>query len=68
MQQRMAGAIRRRAGADRLLAAVVLRLAAERTLIDLAIVQARKRQAHVFQLIYRAGRIAAHELDGILIA
>jgi hypothetical protein len=68
MQQRMAGAVGRRAGADRLLAAVVLRLAAERALIDLAVVQPRERQAHVFQLVHRAGRVAAHELDGVLIA
>jgi hypothetical protein len=68
VQQRMAGAVGGGAGADGLLAAVVLRLAAKRALVDLAVFQARERQAHVLQFVHRAGCIAAHELDGVLVA
>ena len=68
MQHGVAGAVGGSAGAGGLFAAEILRLPAERALIDLAVVQARKRQAHVFEFVHRAGRFAAHELDRVLVA
>src|SRR5512139_873343 len=64
----MAGAVGGGTGAGGLLAAEVFRLAAERPLINFPVVEARKRQAHVLELVHRAGRLAAHELDRVLVA
>ncbi len=68
MQQRMAGAVGGGAGAGSLLAAEVLGLTTERALVDLAVVQPRKRQPHVFQFIHGRSGFAAHEFDRILVA
>jgi len=68
VQQRVTGAVGGGAGAGGLLAAEVFRLAAEGALVDLAVVQPRERQAHVFELVHRAGGLAAHELDRVLVA
>ena len=64
----MAGSIRRRASACGLWPAVLLRLAAKRALINLAIGQARERQAVVFQFVHHFRRVATHEFDGVLVA
>ena len=68
VQQGVAGTVSRRSGTCRLLAAEVFRLAAERTLINRAIFEARERQTHVIQLqnCFRAG--FTHVFDGVLIA
>src|SRR5262245_11861092 len=42
--------------------------AAERPLIDLAVLAARERQAPVLELVHRRRRVAAHVLDGVLVA
>ena len=68
VQHRVTGAIRGRAGALRRALAVVRGHAAERTLIDAAILGARERHAVVLELDHRAGRFLAHELDRVLIA
>ena len=69
VQQGVAGAVGGRAGAARLAAlAVVLRLAAERALVDAARLGAGERHAHVLQFENRLGPFAAHVLDGVLVA
>ena len=68
MQQRMAGTIGGGAGPRGLIAAEVLGLPAEGALVDLAVVEAREWQAHVFEFVDGRGRLAAHELDRILVA
>ena len=70
MQQRVTGAVRRRAGAGRRLPALtkVLGLAPERTLVDTPLFRAGERQTHVFQLEHRLGTHTAHVLDGVLVA
>ena len=68
MQQCMAGAVSRRAGTGSLLAAVIHGLPAEWALVDAAIVEPRERQPHMLEFDYRLGGMAAHELDGVLIA
>src|SRR5574340_229727 len=67
VQQRMAGAVGSGTRPRGLLAAEVLRLAAEGTLVDGAVVEARERQPHVLEFVYCAGGLTAHELDRILI-
>ena len=67
MQHRMAGAICRGAGALRDTLAVVRRHAAERPLIDPAVVGARKGYAVVLQLDDCSRRLLTHELDGVLV-
>lgn len=68
MQQGVAGTVSRRGGTRRLLAAEVFRLAAERALVDAAIVKTGKRQPHVLKLQngFRAG--FAHIFNRVLIA
>ena len=68
VQHGVAGAVGRRAGALRDALAVVRGHAAERTLIDLALLRARERHPVMLELDHRGGRHLAHELDGILIA
>ena len=69
VQQRVAGAVRRRAGARRLATlAVVLGLAAKGTLVDTALLGARERQAHMLQLEHGLGTHAAHVFDRVLVA
>src|SRR5450755_1792394 len=67
MQHRMSGAIGCRAGALRNALTEVSRHAAERTLIDAAVIGARKRHTVMLKLDDCARRLLAHELDGILI-
>ena len=68
VQHRVAGAIRGRAGAMRRALAVVRGHAAERALVDAAVVGARERHAVVLELDDRGRRFLAHELDGVLVA
>ena len=68
MQQRMAGTVGCRRGARSLLAAEVARLAAERTLINAAVVKAGERQAHMLQLQNRFRAGFTHILDRVLVA
>ena len=68
MQHGMPGAIGGGAGALRGALAVVGGHAAERALIDLAVVPARERQPPMLELVDRIGRAAAHVLDRVLVA
>src|ERR1700678_4637428 len=68
VQHGVAGAIGRRAGALRYALAEVRGHAAERTLVDAAVLGARKRHAIMLELDDRRRRLLAHELDGILVA
>ena len=69
VQHRVPGAIGRRAGAHRhLRAAVVLRVAAERALIDLAVLEAVEGHAHVLELDHHLDGAAAHVFDRVLVA
>ena len=68
VQHRVAGAVGCRAGALHGLLAVVGRVAAERTLVDGAVGIAVERHAEVLELVDDLGRLAAHELDGVLVA
>ncbi len=68
VQHRMPGAVGRGAGAVRSAFAEMRRHAPEGTLVDEALLRARKRQAVVLQLDDRGRGLLAHELDGILIA
>ncbi len=68
VQHGVAGAVGGRAGALRDALAVVRRHAAERALVDLAILAARKRQAPMLQFVDRGGCIAAHVFDRVLVA
>src|SRR3569623_1227768 len=68
VQDRMARAIRRRAGARGLIAAEVLALATEGALIDLAVVKPRERHACVLELHHQARGRSAHVFDGVLVA
>ena len=63
----VAGAVRRGAGAGGLVAAEVLALATEGPLVDLAVVQAGEGHAAVLQLVDGGDGLAAHELDGVLV-
>ena len=68
VQHGVAGAVGGRAGALRDALAVVRGHAAERTLIDLAVLAARERQAPVLEFVDRLGRVAAEILDRVLVA
>ncbi len=68
VQDRVAGAVGRRAGALRRALAVMRGHAAERALVDLAFLGARERHAVMFQLDDRGDRLAAHVLDRVLVA
>ena len=68
VQHGMAGAVGGGAGALRLALAVVQRHAAERALIDLAVLGARERHAPMLQLVDGFRRVAHHVFDGVLIA
>ncbi len=68
VQHGVTGAVRRSAGALRLGLAIVRGHAAERPLIDLAVLGARERHAPVLQLVDRLGRVLDHVFDGILVA
>ena len=68
VQHGMTGAVGGGAGALRLAFAVFQRHAAERALIDLAVLGARERHAPVLELVNGFGRVADHVFDGILVA
>ena len=68
VQHRVAGAVRRGAGALRDALAVMRRHAAERALVDPAVLGARERQAVVLEFEDRRRRFLAHELDRVLVA
>ena len=68
VQHGMAGTVGGGAGALRLALAVVQRHAAERPLIDLAVLGARERHAPMLQFVDRLGRVAHHVFDGVLVA
>ena len=67
VQQRMTGTVGRCRSTSRLLAAEVLRLAAKRTLINCAIVEARERQPHVVQLQNRFRTGFTHIFNSVLV-
>ena len=68
MQHGMAGAVGCGARARCLGAAEILRLAAERTLVNFAVLQAIERHAEMLELIHHFARLAAHEFDRVLVA
>ena len=68
VQDGVAGAVGRGAGALRRALAVVGRHAAEGALVDLAFLGARERHAPVLELIDGGGRVAAEIFDGVLVA
>ena len=68
VQHGVAGAVGGGAGALRLALAVVQRHAAERALVDLAVLGARERHAPMFELVDGLGRVAHHVFDGVLVA
>ena len=68
VQHRMAGPVGRRAGALRRALAEVRRHAAERPLVDAAVLGTRKRHAVMLQLDDGIGRFLAHVLDRVLVA
>jgi hypothetical protein len=67
VQHRMAGAVGRRTGALRDALAVVRGHAAERSLVDLAVLGSRERQAVMLELEDGRRGFLAHELDGVLV-
>jgi hypothetical protein len=68
VQDRVAGAVGRGAGALGNALAVLRRHAAERALVDLALGRAAERHAVVFELDDRADAVAAHVFDRVLVA
>ena len=68
VQHGMAGAVGGGAGALRLALAVVHGHAAERALVDLAVLGARERHAPVLELVDGLGRVAHHVFDRVLVA
>src|SRR3954453_6015067 len=68
MQHSVPGAVGGGARTLRGSLAVISGHAAERTLVDLAVVTAREGQSPVLELVNRLGGVAAEILDGILIA
>ena len=68
VQDGVAGAVGGGAGAHRRRLAVILHVAAERALVDAAVLGAAERHAVVFQLVNRRDGRAAHVFDGVLIA
>ena len=68
VQHGVAGAVGRGAGALHRLFTMVGRVAAKRTLVNGAVGIAVERHAEVFHLVDDLGRLAAHELDGVLVA
>ena len=68
VQHGVAGAVGGGAGALRLALAVVQRHAAERALVDLAVLGARERHAPMLELVDRLGRVAHHVFDRVLVA
>ncbi len=68
VQHGVAGPVGRRAGALRGALAVMGGHAAERALINLAVLAARERQPPMLQLVDRVRRAAAHIFDGVLVA
>ena len=68
VQHGVAGAVGGGAGALRLALAVVQGHAAERALVDLAVLGARERHAPMLELVDRGGRVAHHVFDGVLVA
>ncbi|MBS1247101.1 MAG: hypothetical protein H6R47_1300 [Proteobacteria bacterium] len=67
VQDRVPGAIGRRAGARRLGATEVLALATELPLVNTAVLEAREWHAVVLKLDHQARRGTAHVLDRILV-
>ena len=68
MQHRVAGTVGGSAGALGGAFAVVRGHAAERPLVDLAVVGARERHPVVLELDHRGDGLATHVLDGVLVA
>ena len=68
VQHGVAGAVGGGAGALRGALAVMRGHAAERALIDLAVLAARERQAPMLELVDRGRRVAAQIFDGVLVA
>ena len=68
VQHGVAGAVGGGAGALRGALAVMRGHAAERSLIDLAVLAARERQAPMLELVHRLRRVAAQIFDRVLVA
>src|ERR1700730_3768676 len=68
VQDRVAGAIGRRAGTLRGTLAKMRRHATERPLINLALFGPRERHAPVFKLVHRGRSVTAEIFDSVLIA
>jgi hypothetical protein len=67
LQDHVAGAVRREAGAAHGPPAVVVGVAAEAPLVDPAVGRAVERHAHVLEVVDRVDRLAAHDLGGVLV-
>ncbi len=68
MQDGVAGAVGGRAGSARLLLAEMAALTTEGTLVDAPALQAGEGHPLVLQFVHRGDGLAAHELDGVLVA
>ncbi len=68
MQHRVAGAVRGAAGALHGPFAEILRMAAERPLVNRAVLVAIERHAEMLQLVYELGCFAHQEFDRVLVA
>ena len=68
VQDGVAGAVGGGAGAHRRRLAVILHVAAERALVDAAVLGAAERHAVMLELVDRRDRLAAHVFDGVLVA
>src|SRR5208282_4389004 len=67
VQNGMTGTIGGGAGASGGRFAVIRHVAAERALVDLALLGPAERHAEVLKLVHRLHRLAAHVLDGVLV-
>ena len=68
VQDGVSGAIRRRAGPQRLFLAIFQRHPAKGTLKQLAVFHARKRHPEMLQLVHGFGRMAAEVFDRVLVS
>ena len=68
LQDHVSGAVGRVTRAHDGSLAVVARVPTEPTLVDLAVGRAIEGQAHALQVEYGVDRLAAHDLDGVLVA
>ena len=68
VQHRVPGSVGRCAGSLHRFLTIVGRMAAKGALVDCSVGIAVKRHPHVLQFVHHPGGLAAHELDGVLVA